>query len=316
MLKEEGYATGVFGKWHVGMDYDHHPLQRGFDEFYGFLGRGAHDYFNLKMEGTAEHNWIYRNNTPIDDEGYLTINLANEAVSFIERHKDEPFFCYLPFNAVHYPMHALQGYIDHYDTGDPNRDILMGMLECMDGGIGEVLDALKRTGVEDNTMVFFYSDNGGATKNFSNNGVLRGFKHSTYEGGIHVPFIVKWPGKIAAGTVCDEPIISLDIFPTVVNAVGAELPSDRTYDGKDMMPALLGELTEPLHEVLFWDGNEGKWAVRAGKWKLLSDKGPVELYDLDADLSETMDLAASNPTKVAELQAMYDAWDAQNAEQI
>jgi len=312
LLKDEGYVTGIFGKWHVGLDYKYRPLQRGFDEFYGFLGHGAHDYFDLTMAGTDAHNWIYRNNTPIDDAGYLTVNLAKEAVSFIENHHKEPFFCYLPFNAVHWPLQALEKYSDKYDTGDSDRDIYMGMLECMDGAIGEVLKALKRTGVEDNTLVFFFSDNGGAKKNLANNGLLRDFKQSVYEGGIHVPFIVKWPGKLKPGTVCDEPIICLDIFPTIISAIGAELPDDRVYDGRDMLPALKGELTEPLHDALFWDGGGDRWAVRVGNWKLLSQDGnPAELYDLESDLSEHTDLAASNPTKAAELQARYDDWRSQ-----
>jgi len=316
LLKKEGYATGVFGKWHVGLDYDYRPLQRGFDEFYGFLGHGAHDYFDLKMEGTEEHNWIYRNNTPINDTGYLTQNLTREAVSFIEHHSKEPFFCYLPFNAVHWPLQALPEDIKHFDTGNESRDIYMAMVECMDEGVGEVLNALKRTGVEDNTLVFFFSDNGGAKKNFANNGALRDFKHSVYEGGIHVPFIVKWPAKLAKGSVCPEPTISLDIFPTILSAVGASLPGDRIYDGKDMLPALLGENTKPLHDVLFWFDGENKWAVRAGRWKLLSENGPVELYDLEADISETKDLSASNPAKVAELQSLYDEWNSQLAPPI
>lgn len=315
VLREKGYATGIFGKWHVGLDYEYRPLQRGFDEFYGFLGHGAHDYFDLTRENVEEHNWIYRNNTPIDDTGYLTVNLAREAVSFIKAHKDEQFFCYLPFNAVHWPLQALQKYSDKYDTGNPDRDIYMGMLECMDGAIGEVLDALKRFGLDDNTLVFFFSDNGGSKKVFANNGPLRDFKQSVYEGGIHVPFIVKWPEKLPKGTVCDEPIICLDIFPTIATAVGAKMPEGRIYDGRDMLAALRGENTAPLHDALFFNGGTGKWAVRAGRWKILSQNGPVELYDLEEDSGETNNLALDGgyPEKVAQLQAIYDNWLSQLA---
>jgi len=162
LLKKQGYATAVIGKWHVGIEPEYHPLKRGFDEFYGFLGHGAHDYFKLQI--TNEYNSIYRNDKRINDTGYLTDNLGREAVSFIERHQKRPFFLYLPFNAVHWPLQAPQKYIKRFDTGDENRNIYLAMLTSMDEAIGKVLDALKRTGVDDNTLLIFFSDNGGAGK--------------------------------------------------------------------------------------------------------------------------------------------------------
>jgi len=153
MLRKQGYATAVIGKWHVGIEPEYHPLKRGFDKFYGFLGHGAHDYFDLKI--TSEYNSIYRNEKPINDTGYLTDNLARESVSYIERHKKQPFFLYLPFNAVHWPLQALQKYIKLFNTGDENRDIYLAMLKSMDEAIGKVLEALKRTGSDDNTLIIF-----------------------------------------------------------------------------------------------------------------------------------------------------------------
>ena len=314
LLKKQGYATAVIGKWHVGLEPKYRPLQRGFDEFYGFLGHGAHDYF--KLEITTEHNSIYRNNKPINDTGYLTNNLGREAVSFIARHSKRPFFLYLPFNAVHWPLQALQEHVEHFNTGDPNRDIYLAMLTCMDEAIGRVLDALKRTGVDDDTLIIFFSDNGGARKNHANNGALREYKQTVYEGGIRVPFIVRWPDKLPKGKVCDEPVISLDVGPTICAAVGVELPGDRVYDGKNMLPALRGETKIPLHEALFWYDGADQWAVRAGKWKLLSFKGSLELYDLHADIGEKNNLKDKHPKIVERLQRTYTAWKNQMAPQI
>ncbi|MBA7643686.1 Arylsulfatase [subsurface metagenome] len=298
----------------MGIEPEYRPLKRGFDEFYGFLGHGAHDYFKLQI--TNEHNSIYRNDKPINDTGYLTDNLAREAVSFIERHQKRPFFLYLPFNAVHWPLQALQKYIKRFDTGDENRNIYLAMLTSMDEAIGKVLDALKRTGADDNTLIIFFSDNGGAKKNFSNNGILRDYKQSVYEGGIRVPFIVRWPGKLPKGTVCDEPVISLDILPTICAAVGAALPGDRVYDGKDMLPVLRRETKQPLHKALFFCDGADQWAVRAGKWKLLYRKGSLELYNLDIDISEKNNLASEQPNMLRQLRALYDQWRAQMREPI
>ncbi|MHC4726340.1 MAG: sulfatase [Planctomycetota bacterium] len=315
MLKKRGYATAVIGKWHVGIEPQYHPLKRGFDEFYGFLGHGAHDYFNLKI--TDEYNSIYRNDRRINDTGYLTDNLARESVSFIEQHQNKPFFLYLPFNAVHWPLQALQKYIKRFNTGDKNRDIYLAMLTSMDEAIGKVLDALKRTGADDNTLIIFFSDNGGARKNFANNGALRDFKQSVYEGGIRVPFIVRWPGKLPKGTVCDEPVISLDALPTICAAVGVGLPNNRVYDGKNMLPTLRGRTKGPLHKNLFWDDGVKQWAVREGKWKLLYNReGSLELYDLEADISEKNNLVKQRPEIAKRLQQAYTDWKNQMAPQL
>ncbi len=314
LLKMEGYATAVIGKWHVGLEPEYRPLQRGFDEFYGFLGHGAHDYF--KLEITSEHNSIYRNEKPINDTGYLTNNLAREAVSFIARHCKRPFFLYLPFNAVHWPLQALHEHMERFNTGDQNRDIYLAMLTCMDEAIGRVLEALKRTGVDDNTLIIFFSDNGGARRNRANNGLLRDFKQTVYEGGIRVPFIVRWPGQLPKGMVCDEPVISLDVMPTICAAIGIELPDGKEYDGRNMLPALRGQAQTPLHNALFWCDGTDQWAVRAGKWKLLNFKGSLELYDLHADISEKHNLKDENPQIVERLQQLYTAWKNQMAPQI
>jgi arylsulfatase A-like enzyme len=315
MLRKKGYATAVMGKWHVGIEPEYHPLKRGFDEFYGFLGHGAHDYFDLKISN--EYNSIYRNEKPINDTGYLTDNLARESVSFIERHKNQPFFLYLPFNAVHWPLQALKKYIKRFDTGDKNRDIYLAMLTSMDEAVGKVLDTLKRTGAYDNTLIIFFSDNGGARKNFANNGALRDFKQSVYEGGIRVPFIVRWPEKLPKGKVCDEPVISLDTLPTICTAAGVALSEKRVYDGKNMLGILRGQSKGPLHRNLFWDDGAKQWAVREGKWKLLFNReGSLELYDLEADISEKYNLVKQKPEIVRRLKQTYTNWKNQMAPQL
>jgi len=312
MLKREGYATGIFGKWHVGLEAPYHPLKRGFDEFYGFLGHGAHDYFDLKTDPDQLHNAIYRNDKIIDDTGYLTDNLAREAIAFIERHKDEPFFCYLPFNAVHWPMQAPEEDIKDFNTGKEERDIYLAMLKRMDVAVGDVLDSVEKHGLKEKTLVVFFSDNGGAKKNSADNGKLRDYKQSVYEGGIRVPFIVSWPGQLQGGTTCKEPVISLDVFPTACAAVGIDLPGNRVYDGKDMLPVLKGEAEGPLHDALFWTEDGTQWGVRVGQWKLLTNRaGKRELYDLGADLGEKNDLSQDYPDVAARLQKTYDEWKSQ-----
>lgn len=307
VLRKEGYATGVFGKWHLGLTREFHPLSRGFDEFYGFLGHGAHDYFELRK--TDDHQSMYRGRERIDDEGYLTDNLARESVSFIRRHRERPFFLYLPFNAVHWPLQAPKEDISRFGTGNKNRDVYLAMLHRMDRAVGNVLDALEESGVAQNTMVFFLSDNGGSKKVHANNGALRDFKQSVHEGGIRVPFLASWPGRLPAGKVCDEPVISLDLFPTICSAVGIEPAAGRVLDGRD----LLGLFSKsgapaPLHERLFWDGDAGKRVVRAGKWKLVDHQGRVQLYDLRRDIGEKSDVAAKHPDVVRRLRSDFDRW--------
>jgi arylsulfatase A-like enzyme len=315
-LKEEGYKTGIFGKWHLGLEYDYRPLQRGFDEFYGFLGHGAHDYFDLACHEDSKHNCIYRNNEIINDEGYLTDNLAREACDFIKRHagSTQPFFLYLPFNAVHWPLQAPAEDIAKFDTGDADRDIMLGMLHRMDIAIGRVYETLKSTGAYENTLLFYFSDNGGAAKIHANNSPLRDYKQSTYEGGVRVPFIVSWPGVTQPG-VADEPVISLDILPTILEAIGKELPGDRVFDGKSMMPIFEGDLEAPLHDQLVWDGDEGRWAIRQGDHKLVMNRqGNIELYNLNEDVSESKNIKDTYFAIANKLEASYNAWRSEMGE--
>ncbi len=312
VLKAQGYRTGIFGKWHLGLTKEHHPCSRGFDEFYGFLGHGAHDYFDLTIKDSPDdfHQSIYRNYTQVSDTGYLTDNLAREACSFISREtkREHPFFLYLPFNAVHTPLQAPAEDINLFDSGDPKRDIQLAMLRRMDMAVGRVLETLKAEGIYQQTIIFFFSDNGGAKNNRSNNSPLRDFKHSVYEGGVRVPFIMSWPDKLMPAE-SDIPVISLDIMPTICSVLDIELPPEKTYDGKNILTALQGGANTPLHEHLFFDGNDDTWAVRAGKWKLLqTKKGVLELYDLEEDPSEQSNLADRFRGKVEDLRLTFREW--------
>jgi arylsulfatase A-like enzyme len=246
----------------------------------------------------------------VNEPGYLTDILAKEACSFIKVNssKKTPFFLYLPFNAVHAPLQAPEEDIKKFHTGNRDRDIQLAMLYRMDIAIGEVIKTLKEEGIYENTIIFYFSDNGGAKATSANNLPLRGYKQSVYEGGIRVPFIMSWPAKLKP-SVCTEPVISLDIMPTICAILNIPLPKNTIYDGINILPAIEGNSKQPLHKELFWDGADNRWAVRSGNWKLVFDKeAKLELYNLQNDLSETNNLAASNPEKTKELKLKYDQW--------
>jgi len=310
-LKSEGYVTGLVGKWHLGYEEKFLPLNRGFDEFFGFPG-GAHSYIDSSADAK---NPIMRGMKPVEEKEYLTDAFSREATSFIERHKNEPFFLYLAFNAVHSPLQAPEKYLKRfYGITDNKRRTFAAMLSAMDDAIGNVLQTLRKNKLEGNTLIFFLSDNGGPTQSTtSRNDPLRGFKAQVYEGGIRVPFLMQWKGKIPAGIVYDKPVISLDIAPTALAAAGARI-ADSKFDGVDLIPYLKGSDTP--HEILYWRFGP-QYAIRKDNWKLLKTaNGKPELYDLAADISETNDLVEKNPEKVKELQAHYEAWNAQLAEPL
>lgn len=321
------YVSGAFGKWHLGLDEDYpelkwHALNRGFDECYKFMGRGAHDYYKLKgASGVDDTGPIYRNKKRIDDEGYLTTRLTDEACSFINEHKDRPFFLYLAYNAVHSPQQAPKADIERYreqfgDISD-GRAILMAMLYHLDLGVGAVVKKLKDEGVWDNTLLFFFTDNGGAKVMEANNAPLRGWKGSTWEGGIRTPFVVSWPARFKGGRLLDTPVISLDVLPTVLDGIGVSGPTTTPFDGKSLLPVLEGR-AKTLPRNLFFSngGGDGEWAVRAGDWKLVAVREERELFNLAKDPSEEKDVKGQYPAKVAELTELYDAWLDEMAEPL
>jgi arylsulfatase A-like enzyme len=310
-LKQGGYVSGAFGKWHLGLTEEYNPVNRGFDYFFGFMGRGAHDYWEHNPDSSEKFGGpVFRNLEPLQGlKGYMTTMLTEEAVQFIHREKDKPFFAYVAFNAVHAPMQAPEEDIKKYSTGDETRDILMAMLLHLDRGVGEIIKALKDAGVYDNTLIFYLSDNGGSGATHACNAPLRGFKQMDFEGGIRVPFIVSWPGKLKAGSTCDVPVWSTDILATMLAAAGLDpLPGSKPLDGKNMLPVLTGK-QDKLHDTFYWSaGDEGKWAIRSNDWKLVFDKGEVELFNIVKDPGEANNLKDKHPEKLQELTKLYDAW--------
>ena len=311
-LKPAGYTSIQIGKWHLGPTPEWSPALRGFDEVFGFLGRGAHDYYKLNDPADP----IYRGTTPVKLDGYLTDHWGSEAVAFIERQKSKPFFLYLAFNAVHAPLQAPADEIAKFNTGNKDRDTLLAMGKRMDDAIGHVVAKLKREGIWENTLLFFISDNGGPLPQSANNTPLRAGKHSDYEGGIRVPFLVCWPAKLKAGE-SQAVVSSLDILPTALAAAGLSGPTEKPLDGKNILPLLRGE-TRPPPRNLFWSAgsDEGWWAVRSGDWKLVGEKGKIGVFDLSKDISEQDDLSKTMPEKVAELTRLHDAWLAEMAKPI
>lgn len=321
-LKTAGYRTAIFGKWHLGFADRFHPMERGFDEFFGFLA-GGHSYLD---PGPAA-NPVLDGRKPVSETPYLTEALADRAVDFIKRHQSQPFFLYLAFNAVHVPMHATDKYLRRFEhIADKQRRTYAAMLAAMDDGIGRTLSALRAEKLEENTLVFFFSDNGGPTIvggiNGSSNTPLRGSKRQTWEGGIRVPFMIQWPGHLPRGRTDPRPIIQLDILPTVLEAVGVPIQPQWRLDGVNLLPLLTGKVSAPPHEALYWRLG-GMMAIRKGDWKLLKmsddafqadprvleDLTGVELYNLKDDIGEKNDLAAAHPEKVKELVEAWQRWN-------
>jgi arylsulfatase A-like enzyme len=303
-LKPAGYTSIQIGKWHLGPTPEWSPALRGFDEVFGFLGRGAHDYFKLDDPDDP----IYRGKSPVKLSGYLTDLWGEEAVAFIERHKAQPFFIYLAFNAVHAPLQAPADEIAKFTTGNTSRNTLLAMGKRMDDAIGNVVAKLKREGIWDNTLLFFISDNGGPLAQTANNTPLRGGKHQDYEGGIRVPFLVSWPRKLKPGE-SQAVVSSLDILPTALSAAGVDAPTEKRLDGIDLLPVLQGQVPAPQRNLFWCSGSEeGWWAVRSGDWKVVGDKARVSLFDLSKDVAEAKDLSSQVPQKLAELTKLHEAW--------
>lgn len=306
-LKRAGYATGIVGKWHLGFASKFHPRERGFDDFFGFLG-GAHPYFPTQTGNDP----IHRGREEIEEPEYLTDAFARESVAYIDRNKNRPFFLYLAFNAVHNPQHAKPEHLERFASiTDERRRTYAGMLTAMDDGIGRVLDKLSTEKLDQNTLVIFISDNGGPVANGSTNGPLNGHKATTWEGGVRVPFIVAWPGQLASGQDYHQPVIQLDLLPTILAAAGVTIDDPQKLDGVNLLPYLKNQNTEPPHASLYWRFGE-QIALRQGDWKLLKVRGDTKprLYNLKDDRGEQQDLAAKNQELVSRLQSDWDAWNA------
>jgi arylsulfatase A-like enzyme len=306
-LKEAGYATGMVGKWHLGYREKYRPTERGFQEFFGFLA-GAHPY-DPKVK--PANNPILRGTEVVEEKEYLTDAFAREAVAFVEKHQKEPFFLYLPFNAVHGPLQGSEKYLERFaKIEDEKRRKFAAMLSALDDAVGLVVKKVEDCGLEKDTLIFFVSDNGGPTmQTSSRNDPLNGRKGQVLEGGIRVPFLVQWKGTLPADKVYEKPVIALDIHPTACAAAGVKLPDDAKLDGVNLLPYLKGENDKPPHETLYWRFGQQS-AVRKGDLKLVKMPNvPVQLFDLSADVGEKKNLAEEKPELVKELDEALKKWD-------
>ena len=344
-LRATGYATALVGKWHLGGTAEFHPQRRGFDEFFGFLHEG-HTYVPHPWEGVTTwlrrralpdggtgrwtspdgrlvwtthmggnepdydaDNPLLRSSQPVDERANLTDAFTREANDFITRHRTQPFFLYLAYNAVHSPMQAPEAYLAKFaHLPDLHRRLFAAMLAHLDDSVGRVLAHLRATGLAENTLVIFLSDNGGPTKELtSRNAPLRGGKGELWEGGIRVPFIVSWPGRITPRTDA-TPVISLDATATALALAGISAPPT-PLDGVNLWPLLSGKSTAAPHSALYWRVGE-RHAIRQGDWKLLRQRGAWQLYDLAHDVGEQTDRATAEPARTQALAALWETWNA------
>lgn len=334
LLAARGYRSAMIGKWHLGSGRALWPQTQGFDEFIGFPGGAAmfsppdDDWSveaRLPWSGIDNYLWdhlpymIVEDGRPQKPEGYVTDVLADRAVKFIERGDERPFFLYLAFNAPHNPLDAPKAVYDRLDhIADHTTRVYYAMIESMDAAIGRVLDALEASGSARNTVVIFTSDNGGAwyTHIPLHNHPYRGWKATFFEGGINVPFLVRWPAVIPPGRVVRGPASGVDVLPTVAAAAGAPLPNDRIIDGVDLLPAITGR-SDLGPRTLYWSQG-GYRVIRQGRWKLQVQEDPerVWLFDLAADPTEQVNLADARPDQVAQLRAALRRLHAEMAEPL
>ncbi len=336
-LKDAGYTTGMVGKWHLGYEPEYHPMARGFDEFFGFLG-GAHPYIS-SADGNGKRNptgnAILRGREPVNEPEYLTDAFKREALSFIDRHAKESWFLYLPFNAAHSPMHAADRYADRFPDLTGGRKTYATMLTAMDDAIGAVLAKLREHELDENTLILFVADNGGPeANNSSDNGPLRGAKASTWEGGIRVPYMIQWKGTLPSGKVYDQPVIQLDLHTTALAAAGIALKPEWKLDGVDLAPFIKGDQPGAPHDALYWRFGQ-QLAIRMGDWKVVraagtgsdaakggqrrsvaQDLAGAQLYNLAEDIGETSDLAVKEPEKFQQLSAAWNEWNTGNADPL
>ncbi|MDX1618471.1 MAG: sulfatase [Balneolaceae bacterium] len=336
LLKQKQYATAAVGKWHLGHHAPFLPTNQGFDYYFGIpysndMGDVDYDRYNMAEDYVSGPLPVYRNEQVIEvdpDQSRLTRRYTDEAIRFITENRDQPFFLYLPHSMPHVPISASR----HF-RGESSYGTYGDVIEEIDWGVGYILDHLEHLGIADNTIVMFATDNGASewegqggwvwsfeydgrhtrgvvTYRSGSNGPLRGDKNTTWEGGMRVPFLIRWPGHIPAGTVSSELVTSMDILPTVAGITGTELP-DHTIDGHDIWPILSGDETaESPYEAFFYYRDDRLQAVRSGKWKLhvyRPDSGETELlYDLENDIGETTNLAGNYPSVVERLQDLAD----------
>jgi arylsulfatase A-like enzyme len=329
VLKKVGYQNAIIGKWHMGTHPSFHPLERGFDYFYGFLS-GGHNYFHDQLDindlSDVSEIWqwyrtkIIENRSTIETNDYLTDELSDAAVRFIEQQSqnDQHFMLFLAYNAPHTPLQATEKYLSRFEEiEDEKRKTYAAMVSAVDDGVGRVLQAVYKSGIDENTLIVFLSDNGGARNNASSNAPLRGAKSDLFEGGVRVPFAMRWKGMIPQGQVYEHPISSLDIMATIVAQNEIDISKERPLDGTNLMPFLTGEEKAKPHDYLFWR----KWeqhamAIRKNNFKLVAnrnhDETPPVLFDLKQDELN----AVENQPMYDSLYAEWGRWNDQMKDRV
>jgi N-acetylgalactosamine-6-sulfatase len=311
MLKSVGYATGVFGKWHLGYDDEFNPTHHGFDEYFGELLGHADYYRHIYYDGT----YALRDGLEISKaEGYLTDLINQRSAAFVDKHADQPFFLYVPHLAVHAPFqppNRPDPKVTPENMLDGSRAIYKAMLERVDQGVGMIMDRLENHGLTENTIFVLSSDNGG--ERWSSNLPLFHHKATLWEGGIRVPCLVRWPAKLPAGKVTSQPAITMDLTATFVAAAGAEPPQGYKLDGINLLPIIQGDQPQMDDRMFCWRiqrSNRQMRAIRFGKWKYLDDGGTMDLlFDLENDISERRNLNFQHPEIVRDLKARLVAWE-------
>jgi arylsulfatase A-like enzyme len=333
VLRKADYNSAIVGKWHMGTNPVFHPLERGFDYFYGFLS-GGHNYFPDQLiykdlsEVTSKWGWyrtkIRENRTTVETTDYLTDELSDAAVRYIKKQggANQHFMLYLAYNAPHTPMQATKKYLKRFpNITDKKRKTYAAMVSAVDDGVGRVLNALKEQGLDEDTIIVFLSDNGGAHNNASDNGPLRGLKGDLFEGGIRVPFAMRWKGVIPEGKTYEKAVSSLDIMATIVARTNVEISPERPLDGVDLIPFVTGKDRGLPHDYLFWRKWEQKaMAVRHKNHKLVVNKKEnhniPELFDLASDPSEGTDRKSENKKTSKRLQKEWEQWNSQLKDRV
>ncbi len=309
-MQANGYRTLAIGKWHLGDEEKHFPLNRGFDEFYGFVG--GHRSFFAYTGGHKRTESLYHNKNvvPEDSITYLTDMWTDKAISFATQKSDKPFFIYLAYNAVHTPVDAKKEYWDKFSMiADSGRRSYAALMASLDDNVGRLRQTLKDNKLDENTLIIFLNDNGGATTNFSDNGSLRGMKGSKWEGGIRVAMAMSWKNQLPTNATFSYPVNSLDLMPTIFAATASKQFGKNPLDGVNLIPYIKGERKDIPHQYLFWRRGAAA-AVREGKWKLIRVKtDPILLFNLEEDLSETKNLAKANPAIVNRLMTKLSEWE-------